>query len=194
MISLSELKRRLENIVQVGTISQTKSADGKALARVVLDDSGEDKRVSKFLPVISIANSFMKIWIPIKVGEQVFVVSPFGNANSGFIIRSIFNRSCKEPTGANEYTTVVEFDDGTIIHYDSKASELKIDVLKTVNIICQEANVTADIFNINADETNINGVLNVTEDINCDGMISDVLGDLTNHPHGDSDGGTSLPR
>ncbi|WP_294962593.1 phage baseplate assembly protein V [Sulfurimonas sp.] len=194
MIGLSELKRRLENIVQVGTIGETKSAEGKALARVVLDDSDEDKRVSKFLPVVSIGNSFMRVWIPIKVGEQVLVISPFGNSNSGFIIRSIFNRSCKEPTGANEHTTVIEFDDGTIIHYDSKASELKIDVLKTVNIICQEANITADIFNINADETNINGVLNVTDDINCDGTISDELGDLTNHPHSDSDGGTSRPR
>jgi phage baseplate assembly protein V len=194
MITPAELKRRLENIVQVGTISQTKSADGKALARVVLDDSGEDKRVSKFLPVLNIANTFMKIWIPIKVGEQVLVISPFGNSNSGFIIRSIFNRGCKEPTGANENTTVVEFDDGTVIQYDSKASELKIDVIKTVNIICQEANITADVFNINADETNVNGVLNVTEDINCDGIINDVLGDLTNHPHSDSDGATSLPR
>lgn len=193
MITLAELKRRLENIVQVGTISQTKSVDGKALARVVLDDSGEDKRVSKFLPVASIANTFMKIWIPIKVGEQVLVISPFGNANSGFIIRSIFNRSCKEPTGANEHTTVIEFDDGTIIKYDSKASELKIDAAKSINIFCQTATITAATVDISAD-VSIDGDLSITGDISCDSEISDVLGNLTNHQHSDSDGGTSLPR
>lgn len=193
MITPAELKRRLENIVQVGTISQTKSADGKALARVVLDDDGEDKRVSKFLPVLNIANAFMKVWVPIKVGEQVLVISPFGNSNSGFIIRSIFNRSCKEPTGANEHTTVVEFDDGTIIHYDSKASELKINVAKSINIFCQSATITADTVDITA-AVSIDGDLSVTGDISCDGEISDVLGNLTNHSHSDSDGATSLPR
>ena len=121
MISISEIKRRLENIVQVGTVSVTKSKDGKSLARVILDDDGENQRVSAFLPVVSIANSFVKIYVPIRVGEQVLVVSPFGNSNSGFIIRSIFNRNCKEPDGSNEHTTVVEFEDGTRFTYDSKA-------------------------------------------------------------------------
>jgi len=134
MITLSELKRRLENIVQVGTVSETKSIDGKALARVVLDDDGEDKRVTAFLPVFSIANSFMRVWIPTRVGEQVTLISPFGNANAGFIVRSIFNRGCKEPSGANEHTAVMEFEDGTVFSYDTKAKLLKLECVGDIVI------------------------------------------------------------
>lgn len=127
MISLAELKRRLENIVQIGTVSETKTKDGKALARVVFDDDGTNVRVSAFLPVVSFANSFMRTYIPVRVKEQVLVVSPFGNANSGFIIRSIFNRGCKEPVGSNEHTAIIEFEDGTRLSYDSKAKLLSFD-------------------------------------------------------------------
>lgn len=143
MLGLNELKRRLENIVQVGTVSETKTKDGKALARVILDDDGETKRVSAFLPVVSLANSFVKVWFPIRVNEQVLVISPFGNANSGFIIRSIFNRGCKEPDGSNEHTAIIEFEDGTVISYDSKASNLKINAVKSINIFCVDVNIEA---------------------------------------------------
>lgn len=139
----AELYRRLSNIVQVGTISSTKNKVGKALGRVTLDDSDENKRVSAFLPVLSLNNSFIKVWVPLRVGEQVLVISPFGNANSGFIIRSIFNKGCKEPVGSNEHTTIMEFEDGTKLSYDSKSSELKMDVVKTINIICVDANIKA---------------------------------------------------
>lgn len=60
MIGLSELRRRLENIIQVGTVSATKNQEGKALARVVVHDVDEDKRVTDFLPVLSLANSFLE--------------------------------------------------------------------------------------------------------------------------------------
>ncbi|WP_419782344.1 phage baseplate assembly protein V [Malaciobacter marinus] len=133
-MSLRELLRRIENIVQVGTISVTKSSQGKALAKVIVHDDGEDKRVTKFLPVLSFANSFAKVWFPIKVGEQVLVISPFGNANSGFIIRSIFNRACKEPHGANEHTTIVEFEDKTRFVYDSKSKKFEVDCVGDITL------------------------------------------------------------
>ncbi len=163
-----ELLRRLENIVQVGTISVTKTRQGKALAKVILDDDEDNKRVTRFLPVISFANSFGRVFFPLKVDEQVLVVSPFGNANSGFIIRSIFNRGCKEPDGSNEHTAIVEFEDGTRISYDTKARDLKVDAVKSINIICKEATVTADTTTINSTSTHngdvtINGMLKVSK-------------------------------
>jgi len=142
-MSFADIKRIISNIVQIGTISETKSKEGKALARVTLDNTADNKRVSKFLPVISLANSFARVWVPIRVGEQVLVISPFGNANSGFIFRSIFNKGCKEPVGANEHTTIMEFEDGTRLSYDSEASELKMDVKKAVTVICTDAYVKA---------------------------------------------------
>lgn len=143
MISLSELKRRLENIVQIGTIHTSKVADGQHLARVILDDDGVNKRVSPFLPVNSLANSFARVFFPIRAGEQVVIISLFGNANSGFIIRSIFHNRCKVPGKANSHTTLVEFEDGTVISYDTKASELKVDAVKSINVFCKTVNIEA---------------------------------------------------
>lgn len=134
MLNLVELKRRLENIVQVGQISATKNQDGKALARVVVHDVGEDKRVTDFLPVIGFANSFARVFFPLRAGEQVLVISLFGDANKGFILRSIFNKSCKEPDGASENKTIIEFEDGAILSYDTQSSTLEVLNQKTINV------------------------------------------------------------
>lgn len=125
----AELKRLINNIVSFGTISQTKSSDGKALARVKVMD-----RETDFLPVVSISNSFKKHFIPIRVGEQCVMISPFGEASGGFIIRSIFNKGSKEPSLANDTTEVMEYEDGTVITYDTKAKLLKLDCVGDIII------------------------------------------------------------
>jgi phage baseplate assembly protein V len=136
---LAELKRLIGNIANYGTITQTKSSDGKSLARVKVGE-----RETDFLPVVSISNSFKKHFIPIRVGEQCVMISPFGEANGGFIIRSIFNKGNKEPSLANETTEVMEYEDGTVITYDTKAKELKVNASDKITIICKSASVTAN--------------------------------------------------
>jgi len=112
----AELKRQIDNIVNYGTVTQTKMNEGKALARVKIFE-----RETDWLPVVSISNSFKKHFIPVRVGEQVVVFSPFGDASSGFILRSIFNKGCKEPSLANDSMEVIKYEDGTVITYDTKA-------------------------------------------------------------------------
>jgi len=196
----AELRRLINNIVCFGTVSQTKSADGKALVRIKVME-----RETDFLPVVSFSNSFKKHFIPVRVGEQVVMFSPFGEANGGFILRSIFNKSAKEPALANEHTEVMEYEDGTVISYDTKAKELKINASDKITIICKAATVTADTVVITATTTNngdvtINGNLTVSGDIGADGNISsggtieDSKGDLTAHTHSTTDGATALAR
>lgn len=191
---LAELKRLINNLVSFGTVSQTKSADGKALVRVKIMN-----RESDFLPVVSVSNSFKKHFIPVRVGEQVIVFSPFGEASGGFVLRSIFNKSAKEPSLANEHTEVMEYEDGTVITYDTQAKELKINASDKITIICKAATVTADTVDITATTTNngdvtINGNLTVSGDVSSSGSISDSVGDLTAHQHSTTDGATALPR
>lgn len=166
---MSELFRRLSNLARFGTVTETKSANGKALARVKIGE-----RVSDFLPVKSFSNSFKKHWIPIRPEEQVLVISPFGDANSGLVLRSIFNKNAKEPVGANDHTEIIEYEDGTKISYDTQAKELTINAAGTVNIICKNANITA------SQGVTITGPLHVTQDISTDGGVTDSRGDLTN--------------
>ncbi|PHO10327.1 baseplate assembly protein [Malaciobacter canalis] len=128
-MSFAELKRLIDNLVNFGTISETKSADGKALARVKVSD-----RETDFLPIASFSNSFKRHFIPARVGEQVVVISPFGEANGGFILRSIFNKHQKEPSGSNDHTEVIEYEDGTRFSYDIQAKVLTVDCVGDINI------------------------------------------------------------
>ena len=121
-----ELERRINNLIQVGVVVEID--ESRALARVNILG-----RVTDFLPVKMIGNSFVKIWIPVRVGEQVLVFSPYGNANSGFIVPSIFNKDCKEPDGVSKDLAVIEFADGVKIDSDGM----------NINITCTNANVKA---------------------------------------------------
>ena len=128
MNSNLEIIRRINNIIQVGVVVETKINEGKALARVNILG-----RVTDFLPVKMIGNDFVKVWIPVKVNEQVLVVCPYGNANSGFIIPSIFNKECKEPDGADDENAIVKIanvflkSDGESIIIEAKNFKLDSD-------------------------------------------------------------------
>lgn len=125
----SEIIRLISNICSFGTIVETKSANGLALAKVKIDD-----RVTDFFPVVSKSNSFKKHYIPVRVGEQVTVFCPFGEANIGFILPSIFNKGSKEPTGASDTREVVTYEDGTTFFYDTKIKELNVNCVGDVKI------------------------------------------------------------
>jgi len=205
-----ELERKLNNIIQIGTVTEVKSAEGLALARVNILG-----RVTDFLPVFMWANDFVKVWLPIRVGQQVAVLSPFGNANSGIILPSIYNNSCKEPSEANDENIVVEFAGGVIIDSDGKSVNVTAPV--NVNVTAATATVTATNTIITSTTTNngnvtINGnlavngniamngadgssgVAEVTGDLKVSGIIYDSKGDLTNHTHSTTDGATAEAR
>lgn len=125
----SEILRLLSNICSFGTVVETKSAEGLALARVKIDD-----RVTDFFPVASQSNSYKKHYIPVRVGEQVTVFCPYGEANIGFIVKSIFNKGCKEPMGASDTREVITYEDGTSFFYDTEIKELNINCVGDVKL------------------------------------------------------------
>jgi len=203
-----ELERRINNLIQVGTVVEID--ESRALARVNILG-----RVTDFLPVKMIGNNFVKVFIPIRINEQVLVVCPFGNANSGFIIPSIFNVNCKEPSGSNPDTAIIEFAGGVRIDSDGKTINITAPV--NVNVTATTATVTAANTIITSETTNngnvtINGDLTVngniamngadggggiaeiTGDLKVSGIIYDSKGDLTNHTHSTTDGATAEAR
>ena len=203
-----ELERKLNNIVQVGTVVEINKS--KALARVNILG-----RVTDFLPVKMIGNSFVKVFIPIRVNEQVLVVCPYGNANSGFIIPSIFNKGCEEPSGSNPDKAIIEFSGG--VRIDSDGSTVNVIAPVNVNVTAATATITAANTIITSETANngnvtINGNLTVngniamngaggsggiaeiTGDLKVSGTIYDGKGDLTNHTHSTTDGATAEAR
>ncbi|NPA64049.1 MAG: hypothetical protein GXO16_03645 [Epsilonproteobacteria bacterium] len=98
-----ELIRRIDNVVQIGKICEIKSHEGKALARVEING-----RVTDFLPVFLWSSDFLKVWLPIRLGQQVSVLHPFGDGNFGIILPGIYHKNNKEPEGANEKNIIFE--------------------------------------------------------------------------------------
>lgn len=125
----AEVLRLLSNLCSFGTVVETKSVEGLALARVKIDD-----RVTDFFPVMGKSNSFKKHYIPIRVDEQVTVFCPFGEANIGFIIPSIFNKGSKEPTGSSDARETITYEDGTTFFYDTSSKELNINCVGNINL------------------------------------------------------------
>lgn len=169
----AELLRKLGNIAAVGTISEV--VEAKALVRVTLLD-----RVTDLLPVLMFANTFKKHFVPLRVGEQVIVISPYGEASSGFVIRGIFNRGCREPELANDTTEVMEFEDGTVVLYDTKAKVLFLNCVQDIKV------VAGGKIEIKCPSVSIEGNVNVIGNLKVSGTIEDAKGDLTSHNHPDA--------
>ena len=166
LAKLSDLKHAVHAMVQIGTVCASKASEGKALVRV--DILG---RQSDWMPVLSMANDFVKVWMPPKTGMQVLVVSPLGDANGGFVLPAIFNVACKEPAGANDANVIVE------------VGACRIEVEKERVKIKAPQSVTID-----TPKVSLSGDLNVA------GNITDSRGDLTGHTHNTTDGATAVPR
>ena len=163
---MAETLRRLDNLIQIGTVVETKSDEGLALARVDIDG-----RVTDFLPVLMVNNDFVKVWVPVRVKEQVTVLSPFGNADFGVILPAIYNKENKEPAGANSNNVIVEIDTVRI-----ETDGAMVDISAPVSV------------NLNTPVVNMSGNLVVAGD------IRDSRGDLTGHTHSTTDGATANPR
>lgn len=185
MLTNAELERRLNNLCQIGTISEvyTKQRpndhDDYALFAKV-DIMG---RPTDFFPVMSQQGSFKKHYVPPQVGEQVMVLCPFGNANVGYILRGVFH-SDGEPIEHSEKdieTEYVEYRDGTKIEISLHDKKIKLDTLMDVEISTSgNMSVTSSKpFVLNAPNVQIDKDGNLT----VKGQVIDKIGNLTLHPH-----------
>lgn len=169
--ALSYLKQNLKNLVRLEVIVSHKSAEGKSLATIDID--GEE---SEYFPVWQIANGFKKHWIPLRSGEQVLALFPFGNTSKGYLLRSGFSSNAKEPSGADANTEIIEYADGTRISYNASSSELSINCIGDVTINAQGAiTFNAPSFTFNGD-LKVDGSTTNTGDITAGGVITDSDG------------------
>lgn len=102
--------------------------------------------ISDFMPYKQVANSYVKIYTPAKVGEQVSIIELDG----GFMyaIASFFN--VDYPSNGDEFTHKISYEDGTELSYNTKNNTLEINAVKTINITCEDINVTCTSATLNA--------------------------------------------
>jgi phage baseplate assembly protein V len=113
-----EAFRRISNLVTLGKVCEIKSDEGLALARVELDG-----RVSDFLPVLLWNSDFVKVWMPIRIGQQVAVFFPFGEGDFGLVLPGIYHKGNREPGGANDGNVIVEIGG---VRFESDGADLRL--------------------------------------------------------------------
>ena len=88
--ALSEVARKLANLIRIGKVSEIKGDEVKVqIGRVT----------TGWLPTVSMAGK-TSCWIPISKDEQVIVFFPYGEPALGFVLRTIHYDEYKIPENA----------------------------------------------------------------------------------------------
>lgn len=131
---LTELERRLENMLRVGTIAE---AD-YATARVRVKDGD---MLTGWLPWFTHRASTDTTWWAPEVGEQVMVLSPSGDPAQGVVLPAIFQNAYPPPESRPSIRRV-DFGDGCVCTYDREAKHFEGQLPGTARIECA-GNLTA---------------------------------------------------
>jgi phage baseplate assembly protein V len=118
--AISELDRRLANIVRQGTI--TELDDANARVKVDIGDL-----VTDWLPFHAARAGEDRTWHAPEPGEQVTILSPSGELSQGTVIPGIYQTKYDAP-GNVRTKSRTEFKDGAFIEYDRDGHKHVIDV------------------------------------------------------------------
>lgn len=132
--SLSDLERRLQNLIRVGVIFEVQHANPPRV-RVRLGNEGGIE--TEFLPWITARAGETRNWCPPTVGEQVVVFSPGGDLLNGLALPAI-NSDSITPPDTSATTHVVSYPDGARVSYDHSSGHMEISGIKTLSVIAAE--------------------------------------------------------
>lgn len=178
---LTELERRLANLLIIGTISDTNYEDA-----VVKVTSGQ-LETGWLHWLTSRAAHDVDYWAP-EINEQVLVLCPGGDPELGLVLPAIYQQQFACPD-TDPNIRRVRFADGADLSYDRAAHVLNIILPEGASmalIAKQGIMITGD--------TKITGKLSVTDDIHSAKNITDQTRSMAadrdiynthDHPHGD---------
>lgn len=151
----------------IGTICEV--SENKSLVRVEYLGTK-----TKLIPYVQSANSFKRTFSPPRVGEQA-IVHQLRDGGIKYAMGAIFNQACREPKGSSQTKEVTQYEDGTIISYDTSSSTLEILSPKLINLVADNIEIKANV--------TLSGNLNVNGSIHATGTIIDDGGNTPHHSH-----------
>ena len=123
---VTEIRRRLRNVVRIGTIHDVDGA--AARARVRYDtEAGGAPILTDWLPWLTTRAGGDRTWWAPDPGEQVVVLAPGGELPEGVILPALYRDSRPAPTAAAPKHTVV-YNDGARVEYDGAAHHFSVTV------------------------------------------------------------------
>ncbi len=94
---INELFRRINNLVRVGCVIDVDYSAAKARVQI-------GSLTTAYLPWMIPSTS---AWIPLKVGEQVVVLSPNGDMAMGIILPALYHSGCPAPSSDASTISIV---------------------------------------------------------------------------------------
>lgn len=135
----TELLRRLENTVRLGTIAAVRH---EAPARCRVKTGGN---TTDWLPWITGRAGKDRTWWAPEVGEQVLVFSPGGNLSAGVVMPGCYSDSHPQPDDDPE-VSCIEFEDGVRIEYNRARHVLTISSPMLVELCAGQVLLDADVY------------------------------------------------
>lgn len=126
MNAIADLRRRLDNMIRLGTIAQVDHA--KALCRV---QSGAI--TTGWLPFFTRRAGTTNEWDPVSQGEQCTVFSPSGELAQGVVLVGLYS-SANPPTSNNPAVHRTEWANGDFIEHNADTGALTIQCSGPVKI------------------------------------------------------------
>lgn len=133
---VTELQRRLANVVKAGTVEECDFA--KARVRVRFGEI-----ITAWLPMCGQRAGGVKVWSPLTVGEQVIVLSPSGDLSTGLVMPGTYSDANPSPGDAGDQFRI-EFPDGAKLFYDTEGGTLNFESPATVKIKAPSIELEAD--------------------------------------------------
>ena len=136
--AISELDRRLGNLVRMGTITELDVATARV--KVDLGDL-----VTDWLPWHTARAGSTRTWSAPRPGEQVTIISPSGELDQGAVIPGLYQTAHPAPADNQDLETTV-FPDGTKVEHDSASNTYTITVAGSANVVinCKHATINAE--------------------------------------------------
>ena len=128
--AIAELNRKLANIIRIGLIKEVDYE--KARVRVKVGEF-----ITDWLPWVTARAGEDRSWFPVSIGEQVIVLSPYGELSLGVVLPAIYQAP---PESKKEVSSVV-FKDGTKLSYDKDKHHLEIDVVDKITLKVGESSI-----------------------------------------------------
>ncbi|WP_343560411.1 phage baseplate assembly protein V [Kiloniella sp. b19] len=129
--SLSELARRLENLITIGVVVE---ADYSA-AKVKVNIQG---RKSAWLSWLTTSAGNDREWDAPDIGEQVLVLSPSGNPANGIVLASLFSNQSPAPADSADIWRKT-FADGMVMEHDRAKKITRFNAMDSEGTMILEA-------------------------------------------------------
>ncbi|WP_341814041.1 phage baseplate assembly protein V [Wolbachia endosymbiont (group B) of Dendrolimus pini] len=123
--AISELQRKLANIVRIGVVKEVDYEKAKVRVKI-----GE--LLTDFLPWITSRAGEERSWLPPSINEQVVILSPLGELSLGIVLAGIYQQNYSAPENSEMINSLV-FQDGTKLLYDKESKNLEISVVDKLN-------------------------------------------------------------